>query len=424
MYLDHEHCYRAICEKDRRYDGLFFTAVHSTGIYCRPTCPARKPLSKNVSFLRSSSEALALGFRPCLRCRPECAPGSFTWMDPSGSLARSLRLIADGFLDEGSLDDLARRVEMTPRHLRRLFQKHLGTTPSQLALTQRLETARRLLNESDLSMTDLAFAAGFSSLRSFNDAFQRVYKVAPSSLRRKKLSGNGLRLKLAYRPPYDWDWVSSYLKARALQGVEEVDSYSYSRSHQIEDLRFQVRLEWSEEYVLVILEGGASAGELALGIREVTRRTNRLLDLHLNPRPMVEQLQKDPFLAPHLSGVRLPQGWDRFETAVRTILGQQVSVQAATTLAGRLVEQFGEEGCFPGPCVLAEAAVEKVGLTKQRAATIRDLAKLVALDPSCLDKSSSVESLRSIKGIGPWTCLLYTSPSPRDQRGSRMPSSA
>lgn len=306
-------------------------------------------------------------------------------------------------MDEGTLEELALRVEMTPRHLRRLFQKHLGTTPSQLALTQRLETARRLLNETDLNMTDLGFAAGFSSLRSFNDAFQRVYRLTPSKLRRKKVSGKEIRLRLAFRPPYDWTWMASYLKARALPGIEAVDCSSYRRIHRIEEQTFRLALEWTENFVEVVLEQGPSARRLALAIRDVSRRANRLLDLHLNPSAMQEHLGNDPLLAPHLQGVRLPQSWDRFETGVRTILGQQVSVQAATTLAGRLAERFSEGGGFPSPETLQSAPLEEIGLPSSRAATIRHFSRRVVDQPGCLSEANSVQALSEIKGIGPWT---------------------
>ncbi len=423
--LDSDACYRALRARDARYDGRFFTAVVTTHIYCRPVCPARTPRRSSCRFYATAAGAQADGFRPCLRCRPETSPGTPAWLGTSSTVARALRLIRDGALSDDGVDDLGERVGVGARHLRRLFLRHVGATPIAVAQTQRTLFAKQLLDETDLPMTAVALAAGFASVRRFNTAMRAIYKRPPSELRRagaRHLSsrgdGAGLRFALAYRPPYDWTAIAAYLGARGTPGVEAASPTSYRRT-----LRLGERAAWIEiapqsnsHRLVVHLHTDAPADSLL----PLVGRVRQLFDLDADPAAIASHLQADAKLAPIIAarpGLRVAGAWDGFELAVRAILGQQVSVRAATTLIGRVAAEFGTplskslqapaelQWLFPLPRVLARAPLERCGITQARAGAIRALAAAVANGELALDgsRAGEGEALEQLPGIGPWT---------------------
>lgn len=421
--LDREACYRALKVRDARFDGRFFTAVTSTGIYCRPVCPARTPKIENCLFLPSAGAAHRLGFRPCLRCRPETAPGSAGWRGTAGTVARALHLIAEGGMEEGGVERLADRLGIGTRHLRRLFDRHVGASPVVVAQTHRLLFAKRLLDETGLSMTDIAMAAGFGSIRRFNDAFQRTYGRSPRDLRR---TGSGevgdagtITLTLSFIPPYDWATMLAFLGRRAIPGVESVEDGVYRRSFSLSAIPgwVEVRHEAGSDVLAATIRAGA-VGILAT----VVARLRRLFDLDADLKDIDAHLARSPLLARRVAarpGIRVPGAWDDFELAVRAILGQQVSVAAATTIAGRLAERFGRplpadvagppriNRIFPAPGDIASADLKGLGLPGKRAAALGALAAAMARRPGLPSAGETLEEkvagLRALPGIGAWT---------------------
>jgi len=387
---------RARLSRDARFDGQFYVGVKTTGIYCRPICPANSPKSENVAFYRSAAAASEAGFRPCLRCRPECAPGTPAWSGTSTTVRRGLRLISSGALDAGNVESLADRLGVTSRHLRRLFSKHLGASPLAVARTQRLQFAKRLIDETKLPMSRVSAAAGYGSVRRFNDAFQNTYGRAPRDLRR---SGDESRpvgrkatltVRLPYRAPYNWNALLEFFSHRATPGVEQVVASSYRRTffsdgeHGI----ITVQPDQRDGYLSLTLKG-VSTGS----IFEVVQCARDVFDLDAPALEIASALRKDPFLRKALlqaPGIRVPGAWDGFELTVRAILGQQISVKAATTLAGRIAARYGEplsladddessglDRIFPTPARLARARFNNIGIVTSRAETIRRTAKAV-----------------------------------------------
>jgi AraC family transcriptional regulator of adaptative response / DNA-3-methyladenine glycosylase II len=418
--LDRRVCDRARETRDPRFDGLFYIAVTSTRIYCRPVCPAPSPRSRNIRYYASAAAASAAGFRPCLRCRPEAAPGSPLHRAKSDLVAGALRLIEQGVLDETSLPELARRVGVGERHLRRLFADELGASPLDIAATRRLLFAKKLLTETALPITAIAPAAGYASLRRFNAAFLETYGKAPREIRRSRdgsATTDELALRLPFRPPYDFAHLLGFLEKRVIPGVEVVDGTSYRRS-----------------FVAAGSPGWLSIapidGEAALALRvhhakpsalgEIVARVRRMFDVDADPLAINTHLRRDELLKPLVKrwpGQRLPNAWDGFELAVRAILGQQVSVAAARTLAARIAakhgtpyaegESVGLGALFPTADVLADAPLEEVGVMRARADAIRTLARAVA--EGCVHfrteqtLAAFEESLVALPGIGPWT---------------------
>lgn len=420
MQLDIKTCERARLSRDVRFDGRFFIGVTSTGIYCRPICPARSPKPQNVRFYASAAAAAEAGFRPCLRCRPEAAPGTPAWEGTSASVSRALKLIGDSALDEAGVDDLASRLGIGSRHLRRLFLKHLGASPLAVAQTRRVHFAKKLIDESQLRMTEVAHAAGFRSVRRFNATFQALYGKTPSELRRQSRGQNIARngnsegryhFSLAYRPPMEWASLAEFLAARAIPGVEFVTPEQYRRN---------ISLDGKAGWFAVSPNPRKPALNLEIqfqdpaGLFRIVERVRRLFDLHADPAEIQRHLARDPRLAPRLRntpGLRVPGCWDGFEIAVRAILGQQVSVKGASTLAGRIAREFGRtvpDGfLFPSANDLALVSIAPIGLPQKRAQAIQNLAKAVAHGDLLLDGSLSREDLElgltRIAGIGPWT---------------------
>ncbi len=423
MELDPDACYRALQTRDARFDGRFFTAVRSTGVYCRPICPARTPKRENCLFLPCAAAAREAGYRPCLRCRPEASPGTPAWLGTSASVSRALRLIDAGALDRGGVEDLAARLGIGERHLRRLFLIHLGASPVAVAQTRRVLFAKKLIDETALPMADVAYASGFSSIRRFNDAIARTYGRCPTNLRRARPGGaeersSEIRLLLAFRPPYDWAGVCAYLAARATPGVECVEADTYRRSIRVGDAKGVVSVEPVSGTHRLLARIRLDSAALLI---EVADRLRRVLDLGADPIAVAAHLARDPTLRARLAarpGLRVPGAWDGFELGVRAILGQQVTVQGATTLAGRLAAAYGEPlgsgaeagpvtRLFPRPETLAGARLARLGMPAGRAAAIRALAREVAAGALRLDASGApeetLEALRAIPGIGEWT---------------------
>ncbi len=419
--LDPEALNRARISRDPRFDGKFFIAVTSTGIYCRPICPSRYAKRAHVRFFGSPAAAEAAGFRPCLRCRPEAAPGTPAWLGTAAVVRRALRLIEAGALDEDSVEELAGRLGIGPRHLLRLFVRHVGASPLAVAQTRRLHFAVCLLEETRLPITQIAMAAGFGSCRRFNDAFRNTYRRAPSELRRAGRGGAAARgseevvLRLAYRPPYDWDHVWSFLAARAVAGVERVDARGYARILACAGGHALIRVAplRGEDALELRVAGAPPAALLALST--VARR---VFDLAADPQRIGAELAADALVAPLVHarpGLRIPGAWDPFECAVRAVLGQQVSVAAGRTFAARLVERVGvavrggsSDGLthlFPDAATLAAAPLESVGITRSRAATLRALARAVL--ERRIDFSAApgevIAALTALPGIGAWT---------------------
>ena len=421
---DNEVFERARLSRDERFDGRFFIGVKTTGIYCRPICPANMPKSQNVSFYSTAAAAGEAGYRPCLRCRPECAPGTPAWEGTSTTVQRGLRLIADGALDDGDIEHLSDRLGVTSRHLRRLFSKHLGASPLAVAHTQRLHFAKRLIDQTTLPMADIAIASGFGSTRRFNDAFRNTYGRTPRELRRRRRAAAepsaGLTVQLPYRSPFSFTQLLQFFAARAIPGVELVRDGRYLRSVTIDGVHSVIDLHDGGGDVLLTVHGAGTRSLLP-----IIQRVRGIFDLDAPPDDVASVLSRDRLLKALLRkqpGIRVPGVWDGFELTVRAILGQQISVAAATTLSGRLAKRYGEQITvtvpgsedglaphliFPRPEKLLRARLGDLGVIRSRADSIRRVAKAVVTGQISFDPAQSVDdfcrSLLAIKGIGEWT---------------------
>ncbi len=423
MSLDFETCYRAIASRDARFDGRFFTAVTSTGIYCRPICPAQTPQQRNVRFYPSAAAAQAAGFRACKRCRPEATPGSPDWNVRADLVGRALRLIAEGAADADGIAGLARRLAVSPRHLHRELVAEVGAGPLAHARTRRAQTARLLIDQTGLPLTTIAFAAGFASVRQFNETMRDAFGAAPGELRRRErlptAAEGAVTLRLRYRPPLDGQALLAYFARRALPGVEEVRDGRYRRTVSLGRSTGTLELEplAGEPYVLLRLHLD--------DLRDLTllvQRCRRLLDLDVDPAAVTAVLQSDPQLAPLVAsrpGLRLPGALDGWELAARAVLGQQVTLAAARTLGSRLVMALGDPlphvhggltHYFPSAEAVAAATPEvlgRLGLPRTRAAALQALAAAVAdgrlrLDHG-VDRPAVQAQLRAVPGISEWT---------------------
>lgn len=419
MLPDDDSLHRALIARDARFDGLFFVGVTTTGIYCRPICPARTPARSRCRFFRRAAEAEQAGFRACFRCRPELAPGAAP-LDAPSALARRAARCLEAELPEDGLAGVARRLGVSDRHLRRVVARELGALPKDLVLAHRLGLAKQLLRDTTLPITEVAFASGFSSVRRFNAAFAERMGRTPSALRaRSEAPSDTLRLRLGFRQPFDWPALLSFLGRRALARVERVDGESLCRAVRLSGRTGHLRVRLAERGSAVVVELPV---QLAPVVVDLTARVRRLFDLDARPDAVTERLGADPALAPLVArtpGLRLPGAFDGFEVALRAIVGQQVSVAAASTLAARLVERFGEpvETPFPGvdrlpPSAVALARVPDedvaaLGMPLSRARTLTGLARAVAsgdvdLGPGA-DPEATKAALLALPGIGPWT---------------------
>lgn len=410
--------------RDPRFDGRFFVGVLTTGIYCRPVCPVRVPKKENVQLYRSAAAAAAAGFRPCLRCRPESSPGTPAWSGSSWKVSRALQLIDQGMLDDGSVEDLAAQLDVGARQLGRLFQQHLGASPVEVAQTRRLHFAKKLLDETNLNLSEICFASGFGSVRRFNAVFNKIYGRSPKELRQRRLArlrpesseSDAIEIKLSYRPPFDWRSMLEFLAYRAIPGVEAVTETSYARSFVLDGKQGDFLAEF-----------GTGENEVRVRIRfpqtrqlyHIIDRIRSLFDLRADSVLIGEHLAKDKLLEPMVRqypGLRVPGCWDGFEVAVRAILGQQVTVKAASTLVSRIVHRHGEayeaalsglSHTFPGPSVLRTADLTGLGIVGQRMNAIQELAAKLdsgELQIDCgIDTRQFIDSVCAVKGIGEWT---------------------
>jgi AraC family transcriptional regulator of adaptative response / DNA-3-methyladenine glycosylase II len=433
MTLDMDSCYRSLRARDTRFDGVFFVAVTSTRIYCRPICPTRPPRRDNCRFFGNAAAAEREGFRPCLRCRPELAPGRAP-MDAVGRVAAAaVARIEAGALNDAGIEVLAAEMGLSGRQLRRSIEREYGVAPVELAQTRRLLLAKQLLTETQIKIADVAFASGFSSLRRFNHLFLSRYRLSPTALRRSSgtaAAGDAVTLRLAYRPPLDWNALAGFLVGRGAVGVEAMDGERYLRAVRIGNCT-----GW--------IAAAPIAGEAALRVEVVSTllpvltpllaRLRRLFDLDANPLAIAEHLSCDPRLSASLSrrpGLRVPGAFDGFELALRAVLGQQISVKAATTVFGRFARAYGEPLQTPfaalthtGPRagLIAEASLEEIaalGMPRTRAATVRGLARAVTSGTVRLEPGSNPEqtvaALKELPGIGDWTAQYVAMRALRD----------
>jgi AraC family transcriptional regulator of adaptative response / DNA-3-methyladenine glycosylase II len=429
MHLDKRRLYSALAARDSRFDGVFFVGVTSTDIYCRPICPVRTPRAANCCFFETPQEAEQAGFRPCLRCRPELAPGTAPVDDAQRIAQLIVQRLEEGVFDErAGLEEIADQFELSTRQIRRIVQKELGVPPIQLLLTRRLLLAKQLLTETALPATEVAFASGFSSLRRFNDAFNRRYGMPPTRLRRKATEGKDAvverqtsTLQLSYRRPYDWKGILAFLAARALKGVEHVTDSSYSRTVQLGRATGWIRVTQSPKGHALMVEFTHS---LTPVLPALLGRVRALFDLNARPDVIAKHLRRDARLAHAVKanpGMRVPGAFSGFEMGVRAILGQQVTVKAATTIACRFVEAFGEpivtpfaelNRLTPLPARVAAASVDDIarhGIVAARCRSILALADAQKRDELCLDGGAhhdpddSIRRLSELPGIGQWT---------------------
>lgn len=418
---DFDQCYRAVSSRDGRFDGWFFTAVTTTGIYCRPSCPALTPKASNVRFYPSVAAAQQAGFRACMRCRPDATPGSPDWNIRADVVGRAMRMIADGIVDRDGVAGLATRLGYTERHLNRMLIAEVGASPIALARAQRAQTARILIETTDLGFAEIAFAAGFGSVRQFNDTVRTVYATSPSQLRQRARSDPPpeqaagpvpVSLRLAYRPPLAVTDLLAFLAARALPGVEVVSDGTYHRAMRLPHGAGTVALTPRDGYVAATLHL-TDLRDLAPAVN----RCRRLLDLDADPVAVDDTLAADQALAADIAatpGVRVPRSVDGFEMACRAVVGQQVSVASARGVLARIAATLGDpvpdaplERLFPTPEAVSKAPDEALPMPAARRRTLRTLADAVAsgdvvLDPSA-DRDATRQALLTLPGIGPWT---------------------
>ena len=420
MELSQQVCSRARLTRDARFDGKFFIGVLSTKIYCRPICPARTAKESNVRYYPTAAAAQEAGFRPCLRCRPECSPGTPAWQGTPSTVSRALKLISESGLDDGGVESLAGRLGVGSRHLRRLFLQHLGASPSAVAKTQRLQFAKKLIDETQLPMNEIALASGYGCTRRFNAAFRDTYKRTPTHIRKlARRSGeqvaNQYVFRLRYRRPFHWDGMLAFLALRATPGIEVVENGRYRRTIAVDGERgwMEISCDAANDGLIARVQIGNPRS-----LFHIIERVRAMFDLNADWLAIARSLKADKALTEKLAsepGLRVPGCWDGFELAVRAILGQQVSVKGATTLAGRITAQYGEpfqaaDGLthvFPTAKALASMTVTNAGMPTSRVETIRKLARAVSEGTITFTADTDADELRNglcaIPGIGPWT---------------------
>jgi AraC family transcriptional regulator of adaptative response / DNA-3-methyladenine glycosylase II len=433
MQLDPIQCYEAIKARDARFDGRFFVGVSTTGVYCRPVCTARTPGRDRCRFFAHAAAAEDSGFRPCLRCRPELAPGAAPVDAPRSAARWIVGRIESGAMNDADLESLAREYGLSSRQLRRAVVGEFGVTPVQLAQTRRLLLAKQLLTETRLPMTAVAHASGFSSVRRFNALFGERYGLNPQRFRRssgESLASEGVTLRLAYRPPLAWPELRGFLVGRGAAGVEAAEGDRYLRTVSLEGRRGWITAAPVAARNLLAVE---ISSELVPVLAKLLPRLRRLFDLDAHPAAIAQTLAADARLAPMVAacpGLRVAGALDGFELALRAVLGQQVTVKAATTLFGRFARAFGDAAQTPHPALMyfapqaarvAEAPVQQLidlGLTQRRAQTVSDLARAVAGGTLDLDGGTRIETalerLLEIPGIGPWTAQYVAMRALRD----------
>lgn len=434
QHLDAESCHRAVKSRDRRFDGVFWTAVHTTGIYCRPSCPARTPALRNVSFHPTAASAQAAGFRACKRCLPDATPGSPDWDVAADVAGRAMHLITDGLVDREGVEGLASAVGYTPRHLNRLLTAELGAGSLALARARRAQTARVLIETTALSFADIAFAAGFSSVRQFNDTVREVYASSPTQLRgahKNETAKNDtatagqaeageLRLRIAVRTPFDGRAMLRFLQAHAVPGVEVVEGDRYLRT-----LRLPHGTGVLDVRLTDLVDEGADTIPVTLRLADLrdtgtaVSRTRRLLDADADPSAISEAFAGDPILGPlrrRHPGLRVPRSLDAEEVAIRAVVGQQVSVAGARTVIGRIVDKYGEtletahpdlHRVFPTAAALASVEPSRLPMPRARGRALQGLCAAIADHQVVLDGGTDRDDVRArllaLPGIGPWT---------------------
>lgn len=424
MILKKRICDRALLAKDPRFDGLFFIGVLSTGIYCRPICPARSAKPENIVYFPTAAAAAEAGLRPCLRCRPETSPGSPAWNGTSATVSRAMLLIRQGTLNEGNLENLALKLGVGGRHLRRLFQTHVGASPIALATTQKILFAKKLLNETQLPISQIAFASGFGSIRRFNAAFKKIYGKTPSAFRHpiksNRIGGKALfrcKLTLSYRPPFDWQGMLGFFQSRAIPGVESVENGVYHRTIRINETTGMISVAHADKDNALLLTTALSDSR---DLMPLVERVRRMFDLDANMMAIHKVFAADPVLKEVVRkqpGLRLPGAWDPFEVAVRAVVGQQISVKGARTVIGRIAakagprfesaDQPGLTHFFPTARELNTSELGRIGIPAKRVETIKVLSRAVACGEISLLVKGSLENfikqLTRIPGIGDWT---------------------
>jgi AraC family transcriptional regulator, regulatory protein of adaptative response / DNA-3-methyladenine glycosylase II len=418
--LDWQTCSRARLSRDARFDGKFFIGVVTSRVYCRCICPAPSAKEKNVRYFPTAAAAAEAGFRPCLRCRPECSPGTPAWLGTPSTVSRALRLLNQSGLEDGGVEALAEHLGIGSRHLRRLFLQHLGASPRAVAQTRRLHFAKKLIDETNLQMTQIALAAGFGCVRRFNASIKKTYHRTPSQIRATarhadKQLENEYVFRLRYRPPYHWCAMLSFLRARAIPGVELVDGNRYVRSFFVNGHcgRFEITHDEQQPSLTarVLFADPCS-------LHAIIERIRMMFDLNADWTVIASHLGSDPVMASLMEscpGLRVPGSWDGFELAVRAIVGQQISVSAATRMMGKLVEHLGQPlenpngltHLFPKAEALATAAEHHLRMPQKRAAAIRALARAACEGKVRFDRVVNLEEfsqqLQAIPGIGNWT---------------------
>lgn len=420
MMLDWQICSRARLSRDTRFDGKFFIGVLSTRIYCRPICPVPTVKEKNVRYFPTAAAAAEARYRPCLRCRPECSPGTPAWFGTSNTVSRALRLIDESGLEDSGMEGIAERLGVSSRHLRRLFIQHLGASPGAVAKTRRLHFAKKLIDETKLSMTDVAFASGFGCVRRFNAVIRKTYNRTPTHLRglmqKKTVPQEGHYLfHLRFRPPYHWRRILEFLAAHATPGVEAVDQRGYRRTISLNGCHGYFEVSLAEERDALAVRVQIADPRT---LYRIVERIRGMFDLNADWAAIAQSLGTDPQLTSRIGaepGLRVPGCWNGFELTTRAILGQQISAKAANALAGKIVISFGQPisgadnltHLFPTPEILADARLEDLGLTKNRATTIRALAHAVwhgqISFERIIDSDAFLSQLCEIPGIDRWT---------------------
>lgn len=423
MLLNTDELEEARQSRDARFDGRFFVGVLTTGIYCRPVCPVKTPLKKNVQLYPTAAAAAAAGFRPCLRCRPESSPGTPAWSGSSWKVSKALQFIDQGYLDDNSVDQLAGELDIGSRQLSRLFQDFIGASPVEVAQTRRLHFAKKLIDETELPLSQVCFAAGFGSVRRFNAVFVKTYGKTPKEMKEstkkaRPQAAKPIELALSYRPPFDWKAMLAFLAYRHIPGVEHVTNYSYARTISINGI--------DGDFEVLFVEG---TNQLKAKINfpdtkllcQIVDRIKTIFDLRADSETIERQLSRDSVMnsiVQNHRGLRVPGCWDGFEVAIRAVLGQQVTVKAATTLVGRVADKFGDEYCcenaslnrvFPSAEVLADADLSNMGIVNQRIEAIKEIGRRVVSDELLISSASATEEfvkrICEIKGIGEWTAL-------------------
>lgn len=397
--LDTMTCQRARLARDARFDGRFFIAVKTTGIYCRPICPASPPKESNVTYFDSAIGASQAGFRPCLRCRPDSAPSSPAWQGTDTTIIRALKLIDEGALNEGDISTLASRLGISDRYLRQLFKRHLGITPTYYAQHQRCLLAKKLLHESHLPIHEIAIASGFNSVRRFNEVFKKIMTIPPSQIRRTQGKETSLTLQLAYRPPFDWVAMFEFLKMRCVEGLEWIEDNVYCRTFAYQSTHgiIKVSQNTKQHCLNVVIDS-----EQLKDIFGLTNHLRRCFDLDSDSFTIERYIGQVMPSAEIHSGLRIPSVWSIFEAGIRAICGQQVSVSAAHRLVSKIVTNLGspfhDHFLFPAPQVIADSELAFLKMPLARKETLRNFARWFIND-----FNESLIGLSDIKGIGPWT---------------------